>query len=422
MAGELWGVTAGARLARDDQSRWAVQDAQRLAQLAQIPLHEAQARHQDALSRLNDAQAETIRSKDRRESETAGAYREALSRLTSGGPAPAEGDRQQAILGGLGEALLAKGDLDGAAKLIKASRELAESQSRIAENTAQTVGHTAKAQRQAHERLAQMLSGVKGPQDLAAVQMQWEANPTLSALAPEAKELFRQYDPNRIRAFVNGTKAYYDAQENRRDDAATAALVNVRNASASASAARAAASKLAGKYVEERTKRLKDTQTNRAKTGAYPKVQPADVLTVSSVVKGMGGELEADALDTFAREVVYEAELAVKQNPALNKAEVIRGLVEREKREGNLVLPEPSMNPFASKKASISRPEDRAEPIPADPRQAKPGALYISEDGGIVRFERIEHNGRPALKRVQVRPPAPMAPRMRNPLDEEDEE
>jgi hypothetical protein len=359
MADGLFGTPTGFRTYDRDQ--------------ADLALLASQARHQDALSGLNRAQAEALLRNQASEEAKA----KSLAAIAGGrGGATLEGGIAptfDALVDAgkrVSSALFSVGDVTGAQK---AANEAALTMSRVATGEAakaREVVSQGQATLQKIDRLQALLTGVNGPDSHAAFLMAAKADPLLGQ--DRLPEELRTYNPAVIRRYIAGSDALKRQVEMEDSKARTSAYVATQ---ASARGRHAVLNEQG-----ERTLTLaQQRETRLAKAGGTPDKPVGPPSTAA--VKAMRADLEAQGL-LLTDEAAGEAQslelaerakrLVASTGGALTETEA-RARVIDEAREAGEILPPEEGGLFP-------------------PRRAKPGA-FSPQIGSLTRPRTLTPGG-----------------------------
>jgi hypothetical protein len=359
MADGLFGTPTGFRTYDRDQ--------------ADLALLASQARHQDALSGLNHAQAEALLRNQASEEAKA----KSLAAIAGGGGgATLEGGVAptfDALVDAgkrVSSARFSVGDVTGAQK---AANEAALTMSRVASGEAakarQVVSET-QATVAKIDRLQSLLTGVRDPASHAAFLMAAKADPLLGE-EPLPPELM-SYNPAVIRRYISGS----DALKREAEMADSKARTDAYTATQASTRARHEVLNAQG----ERTLELrKERNAVLAKAGGTPDKPVGPPATAA--VKAMKADLEAQGL-LLTDEAAGEAQ-------SLELAERAKRLVASTK--GALTETE-------ARAQVIAKAVDAGEILPPEeggifpPRRAKPGA-FVPQTGTLTRPRTLTPGG-----------------------------
>lgn len=345
------------------------------AELAQMA---AATQHQQALTGLNNAQAQTMLRKQKSD--------EDLLKLVAG-QAPVVGPGGQPVqastvleqMSRAASIYASVGRFDEAGKLIKDATQAQQNLESAGAAKALAATRDLKANVDRMRLLQEKLSTVTSPQRHAEVLMQLQADPIIGSQIPD---WLKTYNPAAIRGFVAGSPAQIAQAELaiKNADAArkqgdSQSLRNLRQVSADVK-------KRLATVAEERNERL--GKTGGGKDSGVGMPSSSEVQAMRQELKAAGYAADADTAGLQAQTLAEEARLLVKRNPGLTPSEARARVVAESQARGELTEGFFSGGQFKGQVGSLSKPIAHGQVKSA--ADLKIGSYYRDDDGSIKKF------------------------------------
>lgn len=404
MTTSMFGAPLGFRTYDEDQAK--------LAEMASLrDLRAGQTRHQDALSGLNQAQADVMRRKQTSDEVKAAAMQKAAAGMSpTGAPAGAAGDPlaeaegQLQSFGRMAGVLAAGGQLEDATKVVQQVASGLNSISN-ARNHAATQQKTELETQVKKLRLVQeVLSGVSSPQTHANAVMGLQANPLLAG--EELPPALRTYNPGALRAFLSGSPAEIKKRELQlkeidegRKQEDSKSLRALRTIQGNVAERRATAYEQRASAVEKAGGKVTDIGTTTE----------GELKAVRAELRRQGIELDPEDKGAAAQSIAEQARALWKgtgRSPDEARAYAISEAVRRgEIKPGSVTLPivgetqVPGMAPtYKPKAGSVSKPLA----LPTSAESLVPGEFYVSKSGVVKQYTKNGWRGVTQMKRQVV--------------------
>lgn len=396
MSVQMFGTPGGFAAYDEDQAK--------LAQLgAQTDLLRAQVPHQRALTELNLAQAEQMRSKTAQEQQMLEARRRVLMQPNPAKPdiaAAAGGEIQtiEQVYQGMaalqlqrGNQLLELGDLEGGTKLIRQAGNLHKQTTGAIADRALAARRAIQTDLQKSERLAQIFSKVNSPETYVEAIEQYMNDPVLQK-DPLPVDL-RAYDPDKIRNAVSATQTF-DRMKRRE-------LAELEGNSKRALRSAIAANMRFNQGISDRRVSVaEDAERRREREGGgrLPKEQSTHFRTyVGRLLKGSGYELEP-AEDTEMRyEISERAAHILLNNPAVEtRAEAAKLAIQQLQSEGILPPPKPKVGGIYKPTDRVNRPETGTATPASTPAPTAPPRKLPPAPNGVQQWTTMPTWAKPA--------------------------
>ena len=381
---------------------------------AQVGHQEGSTEHQRTLAELNRVQASTTLRKANQEDRVAAAIAKAMGGGQKASPFPAFDDEGNPMpqaespqtgivdLAGLGNKIMAAGDLKKGEDLIKLAVELKHKEAQTRASAASEIVRKTNAEVKKLEFMREVMSGVTDPASHARALLLLQGN-SLTADEPVPKAL-QTYSPQMISQFLAGSKT--QLAKKRIEIASFSA--------ASADQARKAAQEtrdyLAG-LAERRTTAYVERAGALAKVGdekAVPAPNGAEIKLMRQELAEAGEDFDPDEDPAAVAELAEQAKIIYTRNPAVTRKQAMTDVINGAKARGDLTPASSKKIPFTDVsipgtkgKAKYNQTEGTVAmplPLPASKADLVPGNYYRGPDGRVEKW--TGSGGEPVSKRV----------------------